>query len=122
MAKRKKNSTNNINRKFLNDFCGLSYAMDIIGGRWKLMILYKLENKKLRYSALKAEIPRITERMLSRQLKELHADQLIARTPYAEIPPRVEYELTEAGHSLSPIWKDLEQWGLKHRDLAESDD
>ncbi len=108
-----------MNRKMLNDFCGMVYAIDILGGRWKLLILYKLENKTLRFKDLKKIIPNITERMLTLQLKELEKNQLVQRTVYAEVPPRVEYMLTDSGKMLIPIWKKLELWGLAHRDKVE---
>jgi DNA-binding HxlR family transcriptional regulator len=119
MAQRKKASTNSMNRKMLNDFCGMVYAIDILGGRWKLLILYKLENKTLRFKDLKKIIPNITERMLTLQLRELEKNQLVQRTAYAEVPPRVEYTLTDSGKMLIPIWKKLELWGLAHRDKVE---
>ena len=109
-----------MNRKMLNDFCGMVYAIDILGGRWKLLILYKLENKTLRFKDLKKIIPNITERMLTLQLRELEKNQLVQRTVYAEVPPRVEYTLTDSGKMLTPIWKKLELWGLAHRDKVES--
>jgi DNA-binding HxlR family transcriptional regulator len=106
MAQRKKASTNSINRKMMNDFCGMVYAIDILGGRWKLLILYKLENKTLRFKDLKKIIPNITERMLTLQLRELEKNQLVQRTVYAEVPPRVEYTLTDSGKMLIPIYAD----------------
>jgi DNA-binding HxlR family transcriptional regulator len=120
MAQRKKASTNSMNRKMLNDFCGMVYAIDILGGRWKLLILYKLENKTLRFKDLKKIIPNITERMLTLQLRELEKNQLVQRAVYAEVPPRVEYTLTDSGKMLIPIWKKLELWGLAHRAKVES--
>lgn len=116
MAKRKENSTNNLNRKALNEFCGVTYALDLIVGRWKLLILYKLEEKKMRFSDLKRVLPNITERMLTLQLKGLEKEKLIKRSVFQEVPVRVEYELTEAGVGLSPVWHALEVWGLQHRD------
>ena len=119
MAQRKKASTNSMNRKILNDFCGMVYAIDILGGRWKLLILYKLENKTLRFKELKKIIPNITERMLTLSLRELERNQLVQRTMYAEIPPKVEYTLTDSGKILIPIWKELEQWGIAHREKVD---
>ena len=117
MTARKENSTNNINRKTLNNFCGVTYALDLIGGRWKLLILYKLEFKKLRFSELKKQLPNVTERMLALHLKELEKGHLIQRHVYQEVPARVEYELTPTGLKLSPMWHSLERWGEEHRSL-----
>ncbi len=101
----------------LSDCCGIVYAMDIISGRWKMLILYNLEEKKLRFSEIKKLIPNITERMLTLQLKELERDNLIKRSIYVEVPVRVEYELTSEALKLSPIWHALEIWGDEHREL-----
>jgi DNA-binding HxlR family transcriptional regulator len=115
MTQRKKTSTNSINRQFLNDFCGVNYTIGLIEGRWKMNILYKLEGKALRFTELKKLIPNITDRMLTRQLKELEQNGLIERNVFATVPVKVVYQLTEICQSLSPIWKRLEQWGLEHK-------
>jgi DNA-binding HxlR family transcriptional regulator len=116
MAKRKETSTNHMNREFINDECGIAYAIDIMAGRWKLKILYKLEKKKLRFRELKERIPNITDRMLTLHLQELEADGLISRTVYAEVPPRVEYQLTESALLLLPVWDQMNDWGHQHRE------
>ena len=119
MAKIKENSTNNMNRKYITSDCDLTYSVCMVGGRWKLIILCNLEDGKLRFSELKNIICNITERMLTLHLRELEADGIIKRTVYAEVPPRVEYELTTIGIELIPIWKQLSQWGAKHRELMK---
>ena len=119
MGKRKLTSTNSINRERLIDFCGMIYAVDILGGRWKLLILYKLENKTLRFSELKKRLPNITDRMLTLHLQELEKDRLVVRTVHAEVPPRVEYRLSESAMQLIPIWHQLERWGLEHKEKME---
>jgi len=119
MGKRKLTSTNSINREKLIDFCGMIYAVDILGGRWKLLILYKLENKTLRFSELKKRLPNITDRMLTLHLQELEKDRLVVRTVHAEVPPRVEYRLSESAMQLIPIWHQLERWGLEHKEKME---
>lgn len=116
MRKRKTTSTNNINRKKLIDFCGMMYAVDLLAGRWKLIILYKLGKRTLRFGELKKIIPGITDRMLTLHLQELERDGLIDRTVYAEVPPRVEYRLTSSAQSLIPVWQQLERWGLAHKE------
>jgi len=120
MAARKPASTNSRNREALDDFCGLTYAMNLLGGRWKLLILHKLEQQKRRFSELKKTLPHITDRMLTLQLRELERDGLVVRTVFAEVPPRVEYALTDSGLALSPTWKNLEAWGDSHRQTAEA--
>jgi DNA-binding HxlR family transcriptional regulator len=114
MTKIKENSTNSFNRKFLTD-CDLTYAVQLMGGRWKLLILMQLNSGTQRYGELKKKIVNITERMLTLQLRELEADGLIARQAFAEVPPRVEYTLTGIGRELVPICENLHAWGTLHR-------
>ncbi len=118
MGKIKENSTNNINRQYIHE-CDLTYAVCKIGGRWKLLILDKLKGEKLRFSELRRSILGITERMLTLQLRELEKEGLVKRTVYAQVPPRVDYELTDIARELIPIWKLLSDWGGKHRDLIQ---
>ncbi|WP_217603089.1 helix-turn-helix domain-containing protein [Chitinophaga sp. GbtcB8] len=118
MAARKQNSTYTRNETSLSE-CDLSYAINKIGGRWKLQILSMLnDNKTLRFTELKKEFSFITERMLSLQLRALEQDGLVKRTVYAEVPPRVEYELTEMALELWPILNQLSSWGGKQRKRA----
>lgn len=118
MANRKDNSTNILNEKMIME-CDLLYAVCKIAGRWKLLILSKLENGKLRFSEIKRVIPTITERMLALQLRELEKDGLVKRTVYAEVPPRVDYELTSISIELIPVWRQLEEWAVKHKTLQQ---
>lgn len=117
MGKRKENSTNMLNEKLITEGCALTYAVCKIGGRWKLLILCKLEEEKLRFGEIKKRIPHITERMLTLQLRELERDGLVKRTVYAEVPPRVDYELSSIAKELIPIWSELSSWGAKHKEL-----
>ncbi|MCP2025769.1 DNA-binding HxlR family transcriptional regulator [Flavobacterium sp. HSC-32F16] len=119
MGIRKENSTNMQNEKCITEGCNLTYAVCKIGGRWKLIILCKLEEGKLRFSEIRRQIPNITERMLTLQLRELEKEGLLKRTVYAEVPPRVDYELTEIARDLIPIWRQLENWGAKHKILLK---
>lgn len=91
--------------------CSTSLTMKYIGGKWKAVILIHLIKKK-RYNELRKELPTVTERTLSLQLKELEADGLISRTVFTSKPPlKVEYELTEFGKSVIPLLKAIAQWG-----------
>ncbi len=110
-----------MNREKLVVFCGMIYATDILGGRWKLLILYKLEGRRLRFGELKQHLPNITDRMLTLHLQELEKNGLVVRTVYAEVPPRVEYHLSESARLLAPIWKQLESWGIAHRAVMEKE-
>ena len=91
--------------------CTTSLAMKYIGGKWKAVILIRLLEKK-RYNELRKEMPIVTERALSLQLKELEEDGLISRTVHTSKPPlKVEYELTEFGKTLIPLLKSIAKWG-----------
>jgi DNA-binding HxlR family transcriptional regulator len=109
---RKENSTNAINRENLINQCPVNYTLELIGGRWKTLILFNLQNKPLRFSELKRSLPGVTEKMLTQQLRELEADNLLTRTVYPEVPPRVEYALTDLGKSLHPVLTNIARWGL----------
>lgn len=91
--------------------CALEAAMDVIGGKWKGIILYHLLDKTMRYNDIKRIMPKITARILTNQLRELERDGLVQRQIYPEVPPRVEYSLTELGASLRPIILLLSDWG-----------
>jgi Predicted transcriptional regulators len=112
---RKESSTNTLNRKRLDAVCGTAYTISLIGGRWKASILYCLMGGKMRYNELRRSIAGASERILVLQLRELEKDGLIKRIVHAEVPPRVEYELTESGLSMKPILKSLSEWGNKYR-------
>ena len=95
---------------------GFGYTMSIIGGKYKMIILYWLgEFEDLRYNALQRLIGKISFKMLSSTLKELEADGLILRTVYPQMPPKVEYRLSDKGKSLIPILFELCDWGDEHR-------
>jgi len=92
--------------------CHFELTLDVIGGKWKPIILYYIgHNKVLRYGSLKKCIPSINERMLTKQLRELESDGLIEREVYKEVPPKVEYRLSRVGQSIMPLLYELQQWG-----------
>lgn len=97
------------------DYCMVEAAMEVLGGKWKLAILNHLFDGTRRFGELNRAMPTITPRMLTRQLRELEADGLVRRVVYAEVPPKVEYSLTEEGQSLRPIASRLEEWGHWYR-------
>tara|TARA_R110002073_G_scaffold35970_10_gene104886 strand:+ start:1420 stop:1809 length:390 start_codon:yes stop_codon:yes gene_type:complete len=94
--------------------CPVEATLELIGGKWKGIVLYYLLDGRLRFSELKRKIGCVTQRMLTKQLRELEASGLVNRIVYAEVPPRVEYELTAEGKSLKPVLKSLKQWGEEH--------
>lgn len=91
--------------------CPVTATLQLIGGRWKTIILYTLTAGTKRFGEIAVRIPDISRKVLTEQLKELEADGLILREQYKEIPPRVEYSLTDLGKSLSSVIRELEIWG-----------
>src|SRR6266852_3741034 len=89
-------------------------TLDVIGGKWKPLILWHLSEKTLRFSELNRSINGITQKMLTQQLRELEKDGLIARKVYPEVPPKVEYSMTEYGKTLHPVLESMCDWGEKH--------
>ncbi len=92
--------------------CPVTGMLQLIGGKWKPVILYCLRSEKRRFGEISARIPDLSRKVLTQQLKELEEDGLISRKQFNEIPPRVEYELTELGKSLAPVLNEMEKWGL----------
>ena len=91
--------------------CPVEATLELIGGKWKGIVLYHLLEGRIRFSDLQRKIDCVTQRMLTKQLRELEADGLVTRTVHAEVPPRVEYELTEEGKTLKSILQSLKKWG-----------
>ena len=95
--------------------CPVEAALSFIDGKWKGVILHHLlADGTLRFNALRRRIPSVTQRMLTRQLRELEEDGLINRTVHAAVPPRVDYALTPLGESLAPVIDALQAWGAQH--------
>ena len=120
MSKVKVSSTNFENKQTMGDICTEVFAAHIIGGQWTLAICCILATGKRRFTELKKLIPNITERMLTLQLRKMEDNKLVKRTVFAEVPVRVEYELTESAQQLNPILKQLEEWGKQHRKVMDS--
>jgi DNA-binding HxlR family transcriptional regulator len=100
--------------------CTVEATMGVMGGRWKAVVLFHLLSGTKRFGELRRLLPRVTQRMLTLQLRELEEDGLVRRTVFAEVPPRVEYELTAFGRSLEPILMAMREWGARYkRRLAE---
>ena len=98
----------------LKDNCPVSATLELIGGKYKALILWHLSEKKLRFSELKNRVLGATPKMLTQQLRELETHNLIHREVFAVIPPKVEYSLTETGRSLLPILVAMRDWGANY--------
>lgn len=100
-------------RSFIKDgyHCEMEVTLELIGGKWKPLILYYLFEGTRRFGELKRLLPHVTQRMLTRQLRELERDGLVRREVFKEVPPRVEYSLTELGSSLKPLIEAMDAWG-----------
>ena len=96
--------------------CPVEACVEVIGGKWKGVILYHLLGGTKRFNELLRLMPGVTQRMLTRQLRELEADMIVERKVYPEVPPKVEYSLTAFGRTLEPVLKTLQGWGLKNLD------
>lgn len=100
---------------FEPELCQVDDALSILVGKWKpIILLHLLGEKTLRFNELKRKIPGITQKILTKQLRELEEEDIIAREVYPEVPPRVEYSMTEYGRSLEPILHAMHEWGRKH--------
>jgi DNA-binding HxlR family transcriptional regulator len=98
--------------------CSVEATLDVIGGKWKGVIIYYLLNGTKRHSELKKLMGNVTQRMLTLQLRELEVDGLVHREIYKQIPPKVEYSLTELGKSLGPVILHMREWGLNNNDTV----
>lgn len=96
--------------------CPVEAALEAIGGKWKGLILFHLQGEIKRFNELRRLIPGITQRMLTKQLRELEKDQIVFRKVYPEVPPKVEYSLTDFGKTLTPILQALHEWGAEYVD------
>lgn len=97
-----------------SDGCPVEAALELIGGKWKGLALYHLMEGPIRFNELKRQMGDVTQRMLTKQLRELEADGLIHRKVFPEVPPKVEYRLTPKGESLRFIVMALRDWGIEH--------
>ncbi|ADU61541.1 MAG: helix-turn-helix transcriptional regulator [Pseudodesulfovibrio sp.] len=102
-------------------YCNVELTLQVIGGKWKPIIMYRLgDGGTLRFSEIKRSIPNITQKMLTQQLRELEADGVVRREVHAQVPPRVDYSLTELGLSVMPVIESLCRWGARYEEWAVS--
>lgn len=94
--------------------CPVEATLGVIGGKWKPLILWHLKGEVLRYNTLQQTLPGISPKMLTKQLRELEEDGIVKREMYPEIPPRVEYSLTDFGRTIIPVLEALAEWGFEY--------
>ncbi|MEU7768198.1 helix-turn-helix domain-containing protein [Nocardia sp. NPDC049190] len=103
-------------------FCGIDAAMDVVGGKWKSLILWELDSHGVRrFGELRRGLPGVSEKMLIQQLRELEEDEIVSREIYREVPPRVEYRLTDLGVALNAALQPLGTWGRDRIDRIGAD-
>jgi len=100
--------------------CPVATTVQLIGNKWKLYILRNLLREPQRFGQLRRSIPGISQKVLTENLRAMEADGLIIRTAYAEVPPRVEYRLSELGESMRPIIAAMEDWGRHYQEVVSS--
>lgn len=102
--------------KSIKSGCPVEATLSVVGGKWKVIILWRLVSGTKRFNDLQRSITQITRKMLTQQLRELESDGVIVRTVYPQVPPKVEYSLSEYGRTFIPVMQSMAQWGLVHRD------
>ena len=95
--------------------CPIKTTLDVIGGKWKPLILFYLKGGPRRFSDLRRSVPDVTQKMLTDRLRELERDGIVHREVYPQVPPKVEYSLTAYGKTLAPVLEAMAVWGTKHR-------
>ncbi len=104
-------------------YCNVELTLQVIGGKWKPIIIYRLGNEgTLRFSEIKRSIPNITQKMLTQQLRELESDGVVHREVYPQVPPKVEYSLTELGKTVMPLMGALCEWGKSYEAWAAAEE
>lgn len=98
--------------------CPVTFTVDVIGGKWKALILFHLMSGTRRFNELRRLMPEVTQRMLTLQLRELEADNIIVREVYREVPPKVEYSLAPLGETLVPLIRVMRDWGAAYESVV----
>lgn len=94
--------------------CPYVTVQKLLSGKWTLIVLFLLSNRTMRFSELQRELPKLTQATLAKQLRTLEKDGLIIRTVYNQIPPKVEYSLSEMGEMFKPVMESLKDWGIRY--------
>ncbi|PXX65466.1 HxlR family transcriptional regulator [Nocardia tenerifensis] len=99
-----------------HEVCGMSVAIDVVGGKWKLHLMWALNARPQRFGQIRRLLTGVSEKVLAENLRQLEASGVVHREVYPEVPPRVEYSLTPLGEDLAVALRPLEEWGDKHRE------
>lgn len=102
--------------------CPVATTVQIIGSKWKLLIMRNLLARPWRFNELKKDLSGISQKVLTDSLRSMEADGIVTRTVYAEVPPRVEYALSPLGESMRPIIMAMRQWGLDYQEMRQDED
>lgn len=102
------------------DYCPLASLIDMIGGRWKVLALWYLQDGAKRFTELKRLLPGVTQKMLTQQLRQMEADGLVKREVFPQVPPKVEYSLTATGKELNGLLSTLSKWATDHMPTLEA--
>lgn len=109
-----------MSRRNLPYVCGIDAAIDVVGGKWKVLVLWELTGGRTRrFAEIREGLPGVTEKVLTAALRELERDGIVRRTDHGEVPPRVEYALTDDGVDLDEALRDLGEWGRRHKARLE---
>jgi DNA-binding HxlR family transcriptional regulator len=108
------------NKDFNPNNCPVTHFMNKVGGKWKVLVIHGIDMGHNRFSMLQKVIPAISKQMLINQLRELEEDKIIERTVFPEVPPRVEYNISEYGRTFLPLIVAIQQWGLKDMERINS--
>ena len=100
--------------------CPVAATLEVIGGKWKPLILFHLREKSMRFSELRRVVPQATQKMLTQQLRDLERDGIVSRKVYAVVPPKVDYSLTAYGQTLKPLLGLMCDWGARHNSRTAS--
>jgi DNA-binding HxlR family transcriptional regulator len=98
--------------------CPVAATLEVIGGKWKPLVLFHLRDKPMRFSELRRLVPQATQKMLTQQLRDLERDGIVHRKVYPVVPPKVDYSLTAYGQTLKPLLSMMCKWGARHRSRA----
>jgi DNA-binding HxlR family transcriptional regulator len=110
--------TKDMNSKDITSCSSVKVTLEVMGGKWKPLIMFLLVESTMRFSELQRNITGITQKMLTEQLRELERDGLISRKVYPQVPPKVEYSITTYGKTLLPVLETMHNWGKTHRTIS----